>query len=136
MCVGSHSAAAAEKILREWTNSESLIKHGLAVARCTESYGRREAARMGLEGAAAEQFADRYRAAGLLHDMDYERHPSPDEHPTVGVAHLRAEGWPEGHSARDSGPCGLHGRSAGKPSGPCPVCLGRAGRLSDRMCAG
>lgn len=95
MCVRSHGAAAAERILREWTKGESLIKHGLAVARCTESYGRREAARMGLEGAEAERFADRYRAAGLLHDLDYERHPSPEEHPSVGVAHLRAEGWPE-----------------------------------------
>ena len=42
------SAEKAEALLREWTASESLVKHGLAVACCTESYGVREAARLGL----------------------------------------------------------------------------------------
>ena len=91
----THTAAQAEALLREWTKSESLVKHGLAVARCTESYGLREAARLGLHGDAAAAFADTYRSAGLLHDMDYERHPSLDEHPFVGVAYLREHGWPE-----------------------------------------
>ena len=36
-------ADRAEALLREWTANPSLVKHGLAVARCTESYGRREA---------------------------------------------------------------------------------------------
>jgi predicted hydrolase (HD superfamily) len=91
----NHTATHAEALLREWIQSESLIKHGLSVARCTESYGIREAARLGLEGEAAAQFAGAYRCAGLLHDMDYERHPSLDEHPFVGVAYLREQGWPE-----------------------------------------
>ena len=91
----THNAAHAEALLREWTASESLIKHGLSVARCTESYGIREAARLGLHGDEAAHFADTYRCAGLLHDMDYERHPSLDEHPFVGVAYLREQGWPE-----------------------------------------
>ena len=39
--------------------------------------------------------ADRYRAAGLLHDLDYERHPSFEEHPFIGVKYLREQGWPE-----------------------------------------
>ena len=34
-------------------------------------------------------------APGLLHDMDYERHPSLTEHPFIGVAALRELGWPE-----------------------------------------
>ena len=89
------SAAAAEALLREWTASESLVKHGLAVARCTESYGVREAARLGLEGAEAQQMAELYLATGLLHDFDYDRHPTPEEHPFVGVAYLREHGWPE-----------------------------------------
>lgn len=89
------SAARAEELLREWTQSESLIKHGLAVACCTESYGLREAAALGLAGAEANHFAELYRCAGLLHDFDYERHPTPAEHPFVGVAYLRAQGWPE-----------------------------------------
>ena len=93
--MSTHSAQDAEVLLREWTQSESLVKHGLAVAACTESYGLREAERLGLAGVAAESFANLYRAAGLLHDLDYERHPSLDEHPFVGVAFLRAQGWPE-----------------------------------------
>lgn len=90
-----HSAEAAEVLLRNWTASESLIKHGLAVACCTESYGRREAERLGLKGEEATAFAERYRCAGLLHDFDYEKHPTPEEHPFVGVAYLRQHGWPE-----------------------------------------
>ena len=92
---GEHSAERAEALLREWTASESLVKHGLAVAACTESYGQREAERLGLAGAEVEAMADRYRAAGLLHDMDYERHPSTTEHPFVAVQFLREQGWPE-----------------------------------------
>ena len=85
----------AEALLREWTANESLVKHGLSVARCTESYGVREAARLGLDGDAAAQFAEVYRCAGLLHDFDYDRHPTPEEHPFVGVNYLREQGWPE-----------------------------------------
>jgi predicted hydrolase (HD superfamily) len=81
--------------LREWTASESLRKHGMAVSICTEAYGRMEAAQLGLEGREAEDFAELYACAGLLHDMDYERHPTIEEHPFVGVAHLREQGWPE-----------------------------------------
>ncbi len=88
-------AAKAEELLREWTKSESLVKHCLAVAACTESYGVREAAAMDLSDEAAEKFAERYRCAGLLHDFDYEKHPTPDEHPFVGVKYLREQGWPE-----------------------------------------
>lgn len=86
---------AAEALLREWTANESLIKHGLSVARCTESYGLREAERMGLAAAEAARLAALYRCAGLLHDFDYDRHPTPAEHPFVGVAYLRDQGWPE-----------------------------------------
>jgi predicted hydrolase (HD superfamily) len=85
----------AEELLREWTQGESLVKHGLAVAYCTESYGVRDAARLGLEGDAAEKLVELYRCAGLLHDFDYERHPTAAEHPFVGVAYLRGQGWPE-----------------------------------------
>ncbi|MES2393662.1 MAG: HD domain-containing protein [Acidobacteriota bacterium] len=88
-------AGKAEALLREWTEGESLVKHGLSVARCTESYGVREAARLGLEGEAATRFAELYRCTGLLHDFDYEKHPTPAEHPFVGVAYLRENGWPE-----------------------------------------
>lgn len=85
----------ARALLEEWTAGESLRKHGFAVAVCTEAYGRREAARLGLTGGEAEAFAEPYACVGLLHDMDYERHPSLAEHPFVGVAFLREQGWPE-----------------------------------------
>ena len=93
--MGEHNAAAAEALLREWTKSDSLVKHGLAVAACVESYGVREAQRLGLGGEEAGALVERYRCAGLLHDMDYERHPSVEEHPFVGVKYLREQGWPE-----------------------------------------
>jgi predicted hydrolase (HD superfamily) len=89
------SRAKALELLEEWTKGESLRKHGLAVSVCTEAYGVREAERLGLEGAAAAEFVELYACAGLLHDMDYERHPSLEEHPFVGVAALRELGWPE-----------------------------------------
>jgi predicted hydrolase (HD superfamily) len=87
--------AQALTLLQEWTKGESLRKHGLAVSVCTESYGVLEAARVGLGGAEAAEFVDLYASAGLLHDMDYERHPTLEEHPFVGVASLREQGWPE-----------------------------------------
>ncbi|HTD96312.1 MAG TPA: HD domain-containing protein [Edaphobacter sp.] len=85
----------ALELLREWTQGESLRKHGMAVSACAEAYGVMEASRLGLTGAEAEAFAEVYASAGLLHDMDYERHPSLEEHPFVGVTHLRELGWPE-----------------------------------------
>src|ERR1700733_1752941 len=87
--------AEALAVLQEWTTGESLRKHGLAVSVCTEAYGVMEAERLGLSGAEAAEFVELYASAGLLHDMDYERHPTQEEHPFVGVAHLREQGWPE-----------------------------------------
>jgi predicted hydrolase (HD superfamily) len=82
-------------LLQEWTKGESLRKHGMAVSVCTEAYGVMEAERLGLDGDTASEFIDQYACAGLLHDMDYERHPSLEEHPFVGVKYLREQGWPE-----------------------------------------
>lgn len=79
-------------LMQEWTLGDSLRKHALSVSFCCESYGIREAERLGLPAA---EFADKYAATGLLHDFDYERHPTPEEHPFVGVAYLREHGWPE-----------------------------------------
>jgi predicted hydrolase (HD superfamily) len=87
--------AQALALLHEWTQGESLRKHGLAVSVCTESYGVLEAERLGLNGAEAAELVELYASAGLLHDMDYERHPTLEEHPFVGVQHLREQGWPE-----------------------------------------
>jgi len=82
-------------LLKEWTASASLVKHGLAVEACTRPYGVMEAERLGLTAGEAESLIELYAIAGLLHDFDYDRHPSLEEHPFVGVKFLREEGWPE-----------------------------------------
>ncbi len=87
--------AEALRLMEEWTAGESLRKHGLSVSVCCEAYGRREAERLGITGDAADELVDRYACAGLLHDFDYEKHPTPEEHPFAGVAWLREHGWPE-----------------------------------------
>jgi putative nucleotidyltransferase with HDIG domain len=76
-------------ILHEWVQSESLRKHCYAVADSMKHFAQ-------LRG----DDVDLWEAVGLLHDMDYERHPnqeqSPTEgHPFVGVKWLRENGWSE-----------------------------------------
>ncbi|MBW8748703.1 MAG: HD domain-containing protein [Acidobacteria bacterium] len=85
----------AWEVLKEWTESASLIKHALAVEACTEFYGAHEAERLGLSGDEAAEFTEKYAIAGLLHDFDYDRHPSLEEHPFVGEKVLAEQGWPE-----------------------------------------
>ena len=82
-------------LLHAWTKSPSLIKHALAVECCVRAYGEKEAARRGLADVEADSLVERYSVTGLLHDFDYDKHPSLEEHPFVGVAHLRELGWPE-----------------------------------------
>src|SRR5437879_1113599 len=82
--------ARALQILQEWVKSESLRKHCYAVADSMKHFAQ-------LRG----EDADLWEAVGLLHDMDYERHPNLERsategHPFVGVAWLRENGWSEG----------------------------------------
>ena len=82
-------ATQALNILHDWVQSESLRKHCYAVADSMKHF-----AQLGGEN------TDLWEAVGLLHDMDYERHPNlerrPTEgHPFVGVAWLRDHGWSE-----------------------------------------
>ena len=82
-------ATQALKILHDWVQSESLRKHCYAVADSTKHFAQ-------LRG----ENADLWEAVGLLHDMDYERHPNLERsategHPFVGVAWLRDHGWSE-----------------------------------------
>ena len=82
-------SARALNILHDWVKSESLRKHCYAVADSMKHFAQ-------VRG----EDADLWEAVGLLHDMDYERHPnlerSPTEgHPFVGVAWLRENGWSE-----------------------------------------
>jgi predicted hydrolase (HD superfamily) len=86
---------AAWKLLTEWTVGESLRKHALAVEACVVACGEVEADRLGLEGEGRVQMLNLYSTTALLHDFDYERHPSQEEHPFVGVRELERLGWPE-----------------------------------------
>jgi putative nucleotidyltransferase with HDIG domain len=82
-------ATRALTILHEWVQSESLRRHCYAVADSMRHFAQ-------LRGADA----DLWEAVGLLHDMDYERHPNHEQsssegHPFVGVTWLRKHGWNE-----------------------------------------
>ena len=88
------SRNAAWAILIEFTQSPSLRKHALAVESCLRAYGEQEAARRGLVGEDITQLVEIYSATGLLHDFDYELHPSPEEHPYFAVRVLEERGWP------------------------------------------
>jgi len=82
-------------LLTEWTQSESLRKHALAVEACVAAYGEREADRLGLTGDDRAALVELYSTTALLHDFDYERHPTVEEHPFVGVRELERLGWAE-----------------------------------------
>src|ERR1700686_2918168 len=89
-----YSRAQAWQLLTEWTQSESLRKHALAVEACVTACGEVEADRLGITGADRIAFMEFYSTTALLHDFDYERHPTAEEHPFVGVRELERLGWP------------------------------------------
>jgi predicted hydrolase (HD superfamily) len=85
----------AWRLLAEWTQSESLRKHALAVEACVAAMGEAEAERLGLAGDERAALVELYSTTAFLHDFDYERHPTAEEHPFVGVRELERLGWPE-----------------------------------------
>ena len=95
---GVYGREQAWQLLTEWTQSESLRKHALAVEACVTAFGEAEADRLGLTGPESAQecsaLLELYSTTALLHDFDYERHPSLEEHPFVGVRELERQGWP------------------------------------------
>ncbi len=74
----------AWSLLTEFTQSESLRKHALAVEACMRAYARKLSGDEELWG-----------VGGLLHDFDYEKWPSLDDHPYKGNEILKERGWPE-----------------------------------------
>jgi predicted hydrolase (HD superfamily) len=98
MSDGNYGRAQAWQLLTEWTASESLRKHALAVEACVTACGEAEADRLGLSGPDRAQdraeMIELYSTTALLHDFDYERHPTANEHPFVGVRELERLGWP------------------------------------------
>ena len=76
-------------LVHEYTASDSLRKHMLAVEAAMRAYANRN-----------DEDVERWGLAGLIHDFDYERfpnaaHSATEEHPAEGVRLLRARGWPE-----------------------------------------
>ncbi len=76
-------------LVHQFTASDSLRKHMLAVEAAMRAYAERNG-----------DDVERWGLAGLIHDFDYERYPndahSPsEEHPAEGVRILRGRGWPE-----------------------------------------
>ena len=90
----THTREQAWKLLCEWTQSENLRKHAIAVEICVTAMGDKEADRLGLTGDERARFLELYSTTALLHDFDYERHPTAEEHPFVGVRELERQGWP------------------------------------------
>ena len=82
-------------LLNEHTQSPSLVKHALGVESCLRAYGEAEAQARNLDETARAELVELYSATALLHDFDYEKHPSPEEHPFVGNRILTEQGWPE-----------------------------------------
>ncbi len=74
----------AWETLTRYTKGESLLRHALAVEASVRSYARRDGE--------DEEF---WGCTALLHDFDYEMHPTLDEHPQDGAPILRGEGYPE-----------------------------------------
>jgi putative nucleotidyltransferase with HDIG domain len=74
----------AWETLNRYTKSEPLLRHALAVEAAVRAYARKFGG--------DEEF---WGATALLHDFDYEIHPTLDKHPQDGAAILREEGYPE-----------------------------------------
>ena len=71
-------------LLNEYTKTESLLKHALAVEQVMRAYAKTIGADVEL-----------YGLTGLLHDFDYEAYPTAEEHPFVGNKILKEKGYPE-----------------------------------------
>jgi putative nucleotidyltransferase with HDIG domain len=74
----------AYQLFTEYNTNDSLIKHGLAVEAAVRAYARKFG-----------EDEEKWGIAGMLHDIDYERHPSIEEHGKVGAELLRAHGYPD-----------------------------------------
>src|ERR671917_2046623 len=71
-------------LLTEWTQTESLRKHALAVEAAVRGYAR-----------TFGEDEEGWGVVALLHDFDYERYPTLGDHPNKGCEHLRSLGYPE-----------------------------------------
>jgi predicted hydrolase (HD superfamily) len=82
-------------LLTEFTQSESLRKHALAVEACMRACSRKFAGSgPGLPELGLSE-EDLWGIVGLIHDFDYEKYPSLEDHPYKGNEILKERGWPE-----------------------------------------
>jgi len=79
---------AAWNLLTEFTQSESLRKHALAVEACMRACSKKY-------GDNSPETENLWAIVGLIHDFDYERWPSLEDHPYKGNEILKTRGWPE-----------------------------------------
>jgi predicted hydrolase (HD superfamily) len=84
--------AAAWGLLTEFTQSESLRKHALAVEACMRACARKFSSGSADSRSAEEEL---WGVTGLIHDFDYEKWPSREDHPYRGNEILQQRGWPE-----------------------------------------
>jgi predicted hydrolase (HD superfamily) len=84
-----NSRAAAWALLTEFTQSESLRKHALAVEACMRACSHKFG-----NGSAEDE--NLWGTVGLIHDFDYERWPTPEEHPYKGNEILKERGYSDG----------------------------------------
>jgi predicted hydrolase (HD superfamily) len=75
---------AAWQLFTEWTRSDSLRKHALAVEAAVRGYARKFG-----------EDEENWGLVALLHDLDYERYPTPADHPFRGCEELGRRGYPE-----------------------------------------
>lgn len=75
---------ATWELLNEWVKSPSLIRHCLAVETAMRAYARKHG-----------ESEEAWSVVGLIHDFDYEKHPTLDEHPFVGAGVLKDLGYPD-----------------------------------------
>ena len=74
----------AFRLFTEWNQNESLVKHGLAMEAALRAYARKFG-----------EDEEKWGITGMLHDIDYERHPTVEEHGKVGADVLREHDYPD-----------------------------------------
>jgi putative nucleotidyltransferase with HDIG domain len=86
VCDGSRFVTREDNLtlLKEYTQSDSLIKHMLAVEAAVRAYARKFG-----------EDEEKWATVGLLHDFDYERWPNPPDHPLKGSEILKEHGYPD-----------------------------------------
>ena len=82
--MGWPSREEAIALLKEYTKNENLVKHALAVEAAMRDYAKRFG-----------EDPEKWGVTGLLHDFDYERYPSLEDHPFKGVKILQKKGYPK-----------------------------------------